>query len=51
MTRDTTTEHRVVWSTIERRSCVNENTGKGENFVESIQAGDRILVWARTRVR
>lgn len=43
--------YKVVWSASKERCEGNEGAGKGENFLAELQAGDRIIVWARAKVR
>jgi hypothetical protein len=40
--------YNVVWA--EEPWAGNEGSGTGEGFLEALQEGDRILVWARAKV-
>lgn len=40
----------VVWGMTGGESQENDGAGSGENFVEELQEGDRVLVWARAMV-
>jgi hypothetical protein len=43
--------YRVVWGSASNpRSEGNEGAGKGEGFVDSLQKGDIIAIWARVKV-
>jgi hypothetical protein len=42
--------YNVVWSSaLTPRWVGNEGSGRGEGFVDALQEGDRILVWARAK--
>lgn len=43
--------HNVIWSVAENETEGNEGAGKGDGFLDELRAGDRVLVWARARVR
>ncbi len=42
-------EYHVLWS--ENMSEGNEGAGKGEGFLQELKEGDRVIVWARAKVR
>jgi hypothetical protein len=43
-------EYKIVW-TEEGREEGNEGSGSGEGFLQALSEGDRLLVWARAKVR
>tara|TARA_R110002003_G_scaffold33_3_gene2070 strand:- start:8554 stop:8901 length:348 start_codon:yes stop_codon:yes gene_type:complete len=48
---DMVPRHKIVWSCKANRRWVgNDGTGKGESFVDSLQNGDWIVLWARAKV-
>jgi hypothetical protein len=43
--------YRVVWGCKDNPTWEgNEGAGRGENFIDSLQDGDWICVWARAKV-
>jgi hypothetical protein len=43
--------YKIVWSSASTPRWVgNEGSGRGEGFVDALQEGDWILVWARAKV-